>query len=132
VLNLNYFVKKYLLYHILNPEIYKIVRNFWCVNRSEHHEKELDEVLKFFKGNFLSDNLESAKNINSWNLNERILRNIPTPTNSLEAWHGYLNKKNLSPHPNYDKFTSMLRKEEEMNRIIASNLKWNDKIQEKR
>ncbi|KAG0434087.1 hypothetical protein DMUE_5306, partial [Dictyocoela muelleri] len=96
VLNLNYFVKKYLLYHILNPEIYKIVMNFVCEATQNIYEKELDKVLKFFKNNFLSDNLESAKNLNSWNLNERILRNIPTTTNRIDTWYGYLNKKNLS------------------------------------
>ncbi|KAG0435701.1 hypothetical protein DMUE_4582 [Dictyocoela muelleri] len=81
------------------------------------------DILEYFKNNFLIKVDKSAKNMLTWNLNDRILQNIPTSTNSLEAWHGHINNSLTSIHPSYDKLILILKREEEKTRLVAMNIK---------
>ncbi|KAG0441871.1 hypothetical protein DMUE_0729 [Dictyocoela muelleri] len=83
----------------------------------------MNDVLEYFKINFLIKDNKSAKHMLTWNLNDRILQNIPTSTNCLEAWHGHINNNLTSPHPSYDKLILILKREEEKTRVVAMNLK---------
>ncbi|KAG0440523.1 hypothetical protein DMUE_1679 [Dictyocoela muelleri] len=57
------------------------------------------------------------------NLNDRILQNIPTNTNRLEAWHGHKNNNLTSPQSSFDKLILIIKREEEKTRVVAMNLK---------
>jgi hypothetical protein len=52
--------------------------------------------------------------IEFWNTHERVLRNLPRITNSVEAWHRSLNQKSMVSHPNICRFISTIQKEEEL------------------
>jgi hypothetical protein len=77
----------------------------------------------FFK-KYLNDFCLQSTNEESlfWSCNNRILKQIPTTTNSLEAWHRSINSK-TGVHPNILKFIIMLQKEELKMSIKIEQLK---------
>ncbi|KAG0425130.1 hypothetical protein DMUE_6053, partial [Dictyocoela muelleri] len=89
---------------------------------NKENSRELITILEYFKSNFLIFHGDTPKNVGIWNLYYRVLNNIPTTTNSLEAWHGHINRKAKTPHPNYDRLMGLLKKEEERSRIVSKNL----------
>jgi hypothetical protein len=48
---------------------------------------------------------------------ERVLKNIPRTTNTVEAWHRSINKDCQISHPNIARFIEMLKRQEEETRF---------------
>lgn len=121
--NLNFtgFCRKILALAYLPPEFIPIgVEELYKLTEScnSYYKKILDAFVE----NFVVFDKNNIKYIYNWNLYNRILLKLPTSINSLEAWHGNLNKKNYA-HPCFEKFCAILKSEEEKTRFLCSGLK---------
>jgi hypothetical protein len=90
------------------------------------NDADYNNFKKYFSDNFLSNNTSTSiqtHETNFWSVSFRVINNIPTTTNSLEAWHRNINSKTVVVHPNITKFISMLQKEELKTAIRVTQLK---------
>ncbi|KAG0442558.1 hypothetical protein DMUE_0186 [Dictyocoela muelleri] len=68
-------------------------------------------LISYFKSNFIENNeIISTKERKFWSVNERIHFDIPTTTNSCEAYHRYLNSKISKKNQNIEKNINLLKK----------------------
>ncbi|KAG0441275.1 hypothetical protein DMUE_1173 [Dictyocoela muelleri] len=86
------------------------------------------EILRIFKKNFIENSYNLlTKEIQYWSIHERILKDLPTTTNSLEAYHRHLNSKVERKKPNLKKAMLLIKKEEKrisikINSIMRGNI----------
>ncbi|KAG0424447.1 hypothetical protein DMUE_6089, partial [Dictyocoela muelleri] len=85
---------KYLLIlpYFLQEEVMKKYNNLSKkINQKDENFKKVYEY--FFRIFLTFENKHSIKNIAFWSINNRIINDIPTTTNSCEPYHRYLNSK---------------------------------------
>lgn len=118
--------KRFVNYHLLLAYVpVKFVADeFKKLQNSRKDRFQYNEISNSFYKNFIKYQINLInKNINFWNVHERILLNIPTTTNSLEAWHSHINNKIKRNHPNICAVIEILKREERKTKIIVENLK---------
>jgi hypothetical protein len=82
-----------------------------------------------FKSCFMVEDFRNFTKLCSfWSVYSRIFEDLPTSTNSLEAWHRSLNSKSAIANPNIYKCIDLLKKEENKTRIYVDNLKYGRKV----
>jgi hypothetical protein len=92
--------------------------------KNEYYYGDLNKIfLDFFEDNFIRNihNVETKK-IEFWSVHDRIINKQPGTTNSVEAWHRYLNLKAEVKHPNICKCIDVIRVEENKMKIQINNL----------
>ncbi|KAG0437400.1 hypothetical protein DMUE_3712 [Dictyocoela muelleri] len=82
----------------------------------------IDKVFEFFANNFLKDTNELTRSKNFYSLYERILLDIQTTTNSVEAWHKYLNSFVTKNSENMGKIIDILRIQDKKTNLAINNL----------
>ncbi|KAG0435219.1 hypothetical protein DMUE_4828 [Dictyocoela muelleri] len=70
-----------------------IIVEYEKISKTRENNEYYDLILNFFHDNFINNEKSKIKNKNFWSANERILNEIPTTTNSCEAYHKHLNRK---------------------------------------
>ncbi|KAG0442008.1 hypothetical protein DMUE_0619 [Dictyocoela muelleri] len=80
------------------------------------------ELLRFFERSFLFPKDDLTKRKDFWSVNERILSNLPTTTNSLEAWHKHLNSFITKNSENIGKIIDILKMQEKKTKLTINNL----------
>ncbi|KAG0438362.1 hypothetical protein DMUE_3140, partial [Dictyocoela muelleri] len=87
-------------------------------------DENFKKVYEYFFRNFLTfENKHSIKNIAFWSINNRIINDMPTTTNSSETYHRYLNSKNKRKNQKIEKIIDILKQEEMRNEKIIIELK---------
>jgi hypothetical protein len=89
-------------------------------------DEDFENFRAYFYSNWIDNNLKRAltHSFSFWSINHRILFDLPTTTNSLEAWHRSFNANAVIAHPNLSKFICLLQKEE--TKICALIARLND------
>ncbi|KAG0441570.1 hypothetical protein DMUE_0953 [Dictyocoela muelleri] len=85
------------------------------------NEKNMD-FLKYFEHSFVQKNLVFYKSVSFWSVHERIKKNIPTTTNSVEAWHRHLNTFVSKNSENLGKIIDILKTQDQKAKILKENL----------
>lgn len=86
-------------------------------------DTDLQMFFNFFKGNFiLNERKCCTKQIRFWSTYDRIKNDIPTTTNSCEAYHKHLNAKTERSNAKFEKFVNTLKREEDRIQRKVNNL----------
>ncbi|KAG0420564.1 hypothetical protein EQH57_0093 [Dictyocoela roeselum] len=112
---------KYLIFLAYVPEEF-VKSEFDKICELSNKNNEFEKISIFFRDNFIN-NSKNSKNkcISFWSANERILKDIPTTTNTCEAYHRHLNSKVSRKNQKLGKIIDILKKEEQRIKIIMSN-----------
>ncbi|KAG0441428.1 hypothetical protein DMUE_1063 [Dictyocoela muelleri] len=78
--------------------------------------QEYELIYNFFERNFI-------KNKSFWSVQKRIIDNIPTTTNTCEAYHRHLNSKVSRKNSSLGRIIDIIKKEEMRTMILTQNLK---------
>ncbi|KAG0437908.1 hypothetical protein DMUE_3413 [Dictyocoela muelleri] len=104
---------KYLIILSYLPEEEVIGKFNILFEKIKRKDDSLKNLFNYFYKNFLSfENKESPKNISFWSVYNRIINDVPTTTNSCEAYHRYLNSNFSRKNQKLEKVIDMLKKEE--------------------
>ena len=60
--------------------------------------------------------------IGLWNVQERVLDNLPRTNNSLEGWHRAFDQRVRVTHPTYRRLVATLRKEQATNELLIAQV----------
>ncbi|KAG0420574.1 hypothetical protein DMUE_6337, partial [Dictyocoela muelleri] len=92
------------------------------INNIKKNKYEYNLINDFFAKNFIYNNMK-IKNKNFWSAYSRIINNLPTTTNSCEAYHKHLNSKVNKKNSALAKIIDLLKREEVRIRIMIQNIK---------
>ncbi|KAG0441280.1 hypothetical protein DMUE_1167 [Dictyocoela muelleri] len=112
---------KYLLSLSFIPES-NVIEDFNKIKNTKRDDNEYNLITNFFEKNFLNNNL-NIKKINFWSAYQRVINDLPTTTNSSEAYHKYLNSKVTRKNTSLCKVVVILKKEEMLTKLIIQNIK---------
>ncbi|KAG0441400.1 hypothetical protein DMUE_1081 [Dictyocoela muelleri] len=82
-----------------------------------------DIIIKYFKLNFIENFDNKIKNKDFWNVYDRVKENIPTTTNSCEAYHRHINSKISRKNMNLVRVIEILKQEERRLKLKIQKLK---------
>ncbi|KAG0438471.1 hypothetical protein DMUE_3066 [Dictyocoela muelleri] len=126
IYKMNFEIKKFVKYMIFLTfvPLNTIKNEFEKICLLKKDDQCYEKFTNYFKDNFL-DNIKKlpTKEISYWSSNQQIHNNIPTTTNSFEAYHRNLNSKNLKKQQPLGKIIDVLKKEERRINFIVTGLK---------
>jgi len=80
-------------------------------------------LAKYFYKTYIGDEKTPALfQITLWNLNRRIVDEIPRTTNAVEGWHSHMNKYMQSSKPPLWKFIHVIRNEQNRSENLLSKI----------
>ncbi|CAF0927297.1 unnamed protein product [Brachionus calyciflorus] len=90
----------------------------FCISSSP---AEFVKILDYFEETYIGKPIEDSPNLRSvplypiklWNLNKRVLNDMPRSNNSIEAWHKAL-AQDVQSHPTIDKLLRHIQKEQSL------------------
>ncbi|KAG0441854.1 hypothetical protein DMUE_0745 [Dictyocoela muelleri] len=123
---MNHEYKKFIKYMIFLTFVppNNIKNEFKKICLLKRDDKCYEEFIIYFKNNFI-ENIKKlpTKEIAFWSSNQQIHDNIPTTTNSCEAYHRNLNSKIVKKDQPLGKIIDVLKKEERRINFITTSLK---------
>ncbi|KAG0425376.1 hypothetical protein DMUE_6037 [Dictyocoela muelleri] len=80
-------------------------------------------VTEYFENNFINNEKNKIKQKSFWLINNRVIKDISTTTNSYGGFHRHLNSKVSRKNTSLIKIIDILEREERMLKIITQNIK---------